>query len=209
MTTVQKKRVKDMTPEERKLYNAESKRWQREKEKGLLPGSDEETLANRRAELDVTRVWEANWAKATDEERIQVGAWGDMCKLMEIAIEVLDEESTPENEEFLALIAVEVDAYVAKYPPVQGDLLYKIIQNTSPRHAGFAAIQQRIKAKSIGPMFSKFGVPCDGVHGPIYSHFVSKVRDRRNKDREAESAVSPPLTEIERRNNAVVIGRTV
>lgn len=208
LTAARKKKAASRTPDEAqavKDYNAAHQRWQRDKKKNLLPGSDDETLANRRSELEVTRLWDANKEKATAEELDAIDTWNNVNRIMKSALDILDQkETTDEDELFLLDVATDIDEYV-RIHGVSKDELYIRVQNSSPAKAGFAEIQKRIKDKTLPPLASKFGVFADSVHATLYSHFLWRVRERRIQAARVQQseAVAAPLTETEQRALAI------
>jgi hypothetical protein len=210
-----KKKAADRNEQESaavKEYNKAQKQRQRDKEKGLvLPGSDEQTLTERRAHLERERAWANNLAKATPEEKALLGAWTLNVNDMEVAIQILAEPPSEENKAVLGTIAQEVDAYVKNHPPTR-DIFYQRLQNTSPAHVGFLEIQQRIKEETLGPLMTRFGIPADFCHTPIYNHFVAAVREYVLPKRELMPPVSAPAltaTEQFRLQHAAYLSKIV
>jgi len=213
--TMPVKKRTDMTPEEladRRAKEREASRWSRAKAKGLaLPGTTEDgTMVERRAKADLTVTWEKNLSQATPEDKALLGAWALNVNDLEVSLEILAEPPSDENKAVLATLAEDIDAYVKEHPPTR-DIFYQRLQNTSPKDVGFGEIAARIKDKTLGPLMSRFGIPADHAHTPIYHHYVSAAREYALPKRELIQPVSVPAltaTEQFRLQHAAYLAKT-
>jgi hypothetical protein len=174
------------TPEQaeaRRLAQNIRKKLSREKAKGELPGTEDQSLTERKAKLTVTSTWKLNYCQLPKDEKAKLDAhirrWDSINILMNDAIQVLDQkELTQDDREYLADIAADVDAFVAEFPPTK-DHYYQALQNRDVQ--SYAELQPKLA--SLPPMFKRYGVPCDHVMTPIYSHLVSKIKDGKGTSR--------------------------
>lgn len=184
--------------EARRLEQNIRKKLSREKAKGLLPGTGDQSLAERKAMLEVTSKWKINYGQLPKDEKAKLDAhirrWDDLIKLMNIAIDALSlPEMSEEDWEFVRLVAVDVDAFVAEYPATS-DPLYQAIQNAGVEQMEYAPLQEKLKATPT--MLRLYGLACDHVHTPCYKHFVWAIRERQRKDRMAAEKVKQPVPEL-------------
>lgn len=169
--------------EARRLRQNIKKQLSREKAKGMLPGTEDQSLTERKAMLTVTATWKLNYGQLRGDEKAKVDAhirrWDSINILMNDAIQVLDQkELTQDDREYLADIAADVDAFVAEFPPTK-DHYYQALQNRDVQ--SYSELQPKLA--SLPPMFKCYGVPCDHVMTPIYSHLVGKIKDRKGASR--------------------------
>lgn len=174
------------TPEQaeaRRLEQNIRKKLSREKAKGLLPGTEDQSLTERKAMLTVTSTWKLNYGQLPKDKKAaldaQVRRWDDILKLMNLAIDALDQPEMIEDDwEFVRLVAVDIDAFVAEFPPTK-DVLYQVAQNVGIEKLCYADLQAKLP--SMPTMFKLYGIACDHIHTPCYSYFVVKTRERQRK----------------------------
>jgi hypothetical protein len=146
--------------------------------------------------LTITSTWKLNYGQLRGDEKVKLDThirrWDDLIKLMNCAIDTLNEPMmTEEDWEFVRLVAVDVDAFVAEYPATS-DPLYQAIQNAGVEHMEYAPLQEKLKG--MPTMFRLYGVPCDFVHAPCYKYFIWKIQERQRKQRQeaAKAETSVP-----------------
>jgi len=148
--------------------------------------------------LTITSTWKLNHGQLPKDEKAKLDAhvrrWDDLIKLMNGGIEALNEPTmTEEDWEFIRLIGVDVDAFVAEYPATS-DPLYQAIQNVGVEQMEYAPLQAKLA--NMPKMLRLYGLACDHVHTPCYRHFVWAIRERQRKDRTAAEKVKQPVPEL-------------
>ena len=93
------------TPEQaeaRRLEQNIRKKLSREKAKGALPGTEDQSLTERKAMLTITSTWKLNYGQLRGDEKAKLDAhirrWDDLIKLMNIAIDALSQPEMSEED---------------------------------------------------------------------------------------------------------------